>query len=417
MRRIWQLGLLLGFSLGLTGCATLPVDPPRSPVYASTEAQVEAQLKLLDQVWSQVNRRFYAADFNGADWATARARYRDRVANATDTDEVYAVLNEMLAELGDAHTAALTPMESWEDYWAERAYVGLNLEWIAPSWLVSEVRPGSAAEEAGVQPGWLVLSRNGEPLADEYFDLRTEEGKTYRWSFLDEHNQRVSFDLLADRLPDTMPPLEKSTEEGWVYLRFDEFAPIYREWLKNCLKYYADAPGIILDLRNNGGGDVATLERVLRDLMPDRVRYGTFVTRGGRRDDEKSVWLGGARYAGPLAVLIGPGSASSAEILAYALKHYKRAVLIGEPTAGVVIASQYFSLRDGGELQLGTFDFRTLDGGRLEGNGVTPDIPVERTLEAVRAGRDEALEVAVTWLREGGEVPDAPSPPREVSLP
>ncbi len=381
------------------GCATISVEPPQPAVYPTPEARVEAQLKLLDEVWEQVNRRFYAADFNGADWATARARYHDRVAAATNDDELYTVLNDMLVELDDAHTAALTPQESWEEYWAERAFVGLNLEWLKPSWLVSEVRPGSAAEAAGVQPGWLVLSRDGNPLPDEFFDLRTEDGKTYRWTFLNQADQRVTLELTADRLPDTMPPLELTTTEGWVYLRFDEFAPVYRDWLRDRLKAHAAAPGLVLDLRNNGGGDVATLERVLRDLMPERVSYGTFVTRGGKRENEKSAWLGGARFEGPLVVLIGPGSASSAEILAYALKHYKRAVLIGEPTAGVVIASQYFGLRDGGELQLGTFDFRTLDNGRLEGVGVDPDITVDRTFAAARAGRDEALEAAVTWLR------------------
>jgi carboxyl-terminal processing protease len=114
---------------------------------------------------------------------------------------------------------------------------------------------------------------------------------------------------------------------------------------------------------------------------------------------EKSAWLGGTPYVGPLAVLVGPGSASSAEILAYSLQHYGRARLFGETTAGVVIASQFFRLRDGGELQLGTFDFRTLDGKRLEGNGVKPDEEVKRTLPAVRAGRDEVLAAAVTWLR------------------
>jgi carboxyl-terminal processing protease len=387
----------LALAMGLGGCATIPVEPPRPPVYAGAAARAEAQLKLLDEVWSQVNRRFYAADFNGADWAAARSRYREQVVAAPDTTALYEVLNEMLAELGDAHTAALTPLETWEEYWAERAFVGLNLEWIDP-----EVRPGSAAEAAGVRAGWLVLSRNGEPLPDEYFNLPTLEGLTYRWTFLDDRERRVSLELTANRLPDTMPPEEQTTEEGWVYLRFDEFAPFYRDWLRDRLKAHAAAPGIVLDLRRNGGGDVATLERVLRDLMPERVSYGTFVTRGGRRDSEKSMWLGGARYAGPLAVLVGPGSASSAEILAYALQHYGRAVLIGEQTAGVVIASQFFGLSDGGELQLGTFDFRTLDDGRLEGNGVKPDLAIERTYAAARAGRDEALEAAVTWLRGGG---------------
>src|SRR5690606_15017423 len=116
----------------------------------------------------------------------------------------------------------------------------------------------------------------------------------------------------------------------------------------------------------------------------------------------------GAAYTGPLAVLVGEGSASSSEILAHVLQHYRRATLIGRPTAGSVIASQYFRLRDGGELQLGTFDYRTLDGKRLEGQGVKPDIAVRRTLDVVRAGRDPDLDAAVAWL-ETQAVPAAAS--------
>lgn len=382
-----------------SGCATVPREAPTAVVYATAEARAQAQVAVLEQAWRLAERRFYASDFNGAEWATARERHREAAANAGDVEAFYAVLNAMLAELDDAHTGAFTPRESWENFWAERAFVGLNLSWLDHAWVVDEVRPGSAAEAAGVHAGWLVLNRDGAPLPDEFFDLKTEQGRTYTWEFLDEAGRRVTHELLAERLPDLMPPEEKGSDEGWIYLRFDEFVPMLRDWLRERLAANAGAPGIILDLRRNGGGEVATLERVLRDLLPGRVRYGTFVTRGGRVNREKSAWLGGTPYVGPLAVLVGPGSASSAEILAYSLQHYGRARLFGETTAGVVIASQFFRLRDGGELQLGTFDFRTLDGKRLEGNGVKPDEEVKRTLPAVRAGRDEVLAAAVTWLR------------------
>lgn len=396
-----------GLLVAASGCATVSVEPPAPAVYATAEARAAAQVAVLEQAWRLVDRRFYASDFNGAEWTTARERYREAAASAEDVEAFYDVLNVMLAELDDAHTGARTPRESWEDFWAERAFVGLNLSWLDHAWVVDEVRPGSAAEAAGIRSGWLVLNRDGAPLPDEFFDLKTEQGRTYTWGFLDEAGRRVTHKLLAERLPDVMPPEEKGAEEGWVYLRFDEFLPVFRDWLRERLAANAGAPGIILDLRRNGGGEVATLERVLRDLLPGRVRYGTFVTRGGRANREKSAWLGGAPYTGPLAVLVGPGSASSAEILAYSLQHYGRARLFGETTAGVVIASQHFRLRDGGELQLGTFDFRTLDGGRLEGNGVQPDKEVKRTLPAVRAGRDEVLEAAVAWLRMERATPQA----------
>lgn len=399
----WIRSLLLALSLAILavpGCVAPVSGPPREPVYASAEERAEANLRLLDQVWEKVADRFYARDFNGADWATARERYHQRAAEAKDTEALYDVINEMLAELKDAHTAALTPRERWMDYTAARALVGINLERIGDRWVVSETRPESPAARAGVEPGWIVLSRNGEPLPDSRLSFLNVPGETYRWEFLDAQDRRRTVDLVAETMADWMPPEERIADAGWVYLRFDEFEPDYQRWLRHRLRAHRDAPGIILDLRRNGGGSVASLERIINDFFPERVAYGTFVTRGGREDHERSAWFGGAGYTGPLVVLIGEGSASSSEILAYVLRHYDRATLVGRPTAGVVIASQYFRLRDGGELQLGTYDFRTLDGGRLEGVGVQPHIEVERELSLLRAGRDPEIEAAVNWLED-----------------
>jgi carboxyl-terminal processing protease len=385
-------------ALAFSGCVVPRFAPPQERVYATAEARAEAHRKLLDQVWRIVERRFYSRDFNGADWASARERYRAAAEAAPTTEALYDVLNDMLAELRDAHSAALTPREAWEDFVAARALVGLNLERMEDKWIVSEVRPGGAAERAGIEPGWIALSRDGQPLPTEGISFINTPGRIYEWEFLDHEDRRQVVPLTAEVLADRMPPVERLAESGWVYLRFDEFEPDYQRWLRDRLRAHRAAPGIILDLRRNGGGAVSSLERIINDFFPARVAYGTFVTRSGREDNERSAWFGGANYPGPLAVLIGEGSASSSEILAYVLRHYGRATLIGRPTAGVVIASQYFRLRDGGELQLGTYDYHTLDGGRLEGRGVQPDIPVQRTLAAVRAGQDPDLEAAVQWL-------------------
>lgn len=386
-------------AVALSGCVAPRFGPPSEPVYASQEDRAEAHRQVLDQVWEFVDRRFYAADFNGADWATARERYQAAAEAAPDAEALYEVVNEMLAELGDAHTAALTPRESWESYTAARALVGMNLERIDDRWIVSEMRPGGAAEAAGVRPGWVALSRDGEVLPEHGISFVNKPGQVYRWAFLDERNERRVLLLTATVMADWMPPVERILPEGWVYLRFDEFESEYQRWLRTRLRAHRDAPGIILDLRRNGGGSVWTLERVINDFFPRRIAYGTFITRSGREDKERSAWLRGASYLGPLVVLISEGSASSSEILAHVLKHYERAVLIGRPTAGVVVASQYFRLPDGGELQLGTLDYRALGGRRLEGEGVQPDVPVSRTIDVVRSGLDPDLEAAVNWLQ------------------
>lgn len=384
---------------------TTRTTPPEEPVFASAAERAEIQVATLEQVWRLVKKRFYAPDFNGADWDTAFVRYRDRAAQAPNQEALYEVINEMLAELNDGHTGALTPLEAWEDYMAERAFVGINLERLDGNWVVSELRPGSAAEESPIEPGWIALTRDGEPLPETSLDFDSQPGLSYAWEFLDADDEKRMVTLEARTLPDWMPPQEWHSPEGWVYLRFDEFEVEYHKWLRERLKVHREAPGIVLDLRSNGGGAVSSLEYVINDFFPDRVSYGAFVSRQGKRDNEKSAWFDGVGYEGPLVVLIGGGSASSAEILAHVFKHYERATLIGRPTAGVVVASRFFPLRDGGELQLGLHDFETLDGSRLEGNGVEPDVVVERTLDDVREGYDADLAAAVKWLRAHAKNP------------
>ena len=396
---IRRLAVLLAVAWALGGCVVPRSGPPAEPVYISAESRAEAQVAVLEQAWELVQKRFYDVGFNGADWSTAVERYRTAAAEAPDTEALYDVINEMLAELDDAHTAALSPQAAWEDFVAERAFVGINLERVEDEWVVSELRPGSEAEEAGIQVGWIAIARDGETLTEDGITFESEPGVTYEWTFVDENNALRQVMLRARTLSDRMPPQERHSEEGWVYLRFDEFESDYQQWLSERLTVNRDAPGVVLDLRYNSGGSISSLERVINDFFPERKAYGAFVSRQGRRNDEKSAWRGGVSYSGELVVLIGPGSASSAEILAHVMKHYERATLIGRKTAGVVVARQYHRLRDGGELQIGTYDYQSLDDERLQGNGVEPEVAVERTLADMRAGRDPDLSAAVEWLR------------------
>ena len=107
------------------------------------------------------------------------------------------------------------------------------------------------------------------------------------------------------------------------------------------------------------------------------------------------------RFDGPLAVLVGPMSASAAEVSSAALRYHRRALLVGSETAGAVLMSRGYPLPGGGRVQVAIADWRATDGRRLEGVGVKPDLAVAQTLEAIRAGRDLPLEAAERAVVEG----------------
>ena len=100
-------------------------------------------------------------------------------------------------------------------------------------------------------------------------------------------------------------------------------------------------------------------------------------------------------FDGRLSVLVGPISASSAEVAASALRHHGRAVLVGSQTSGNVLRSRRYALPDGGTATVANQDYLTPSVRRIEKVGVQPDLEVSQTLAATRAGRDLVVEAAL----------------------
>ena len=96
---------------------------------------------------------------------------------------------------------------------------------------------------------------------------------------------------------------------------------------------------------------------------------------------------------------LSSASLSAAEIFSAVLQDHGRATIIGRKSAGAVLGSWFYSLPDGGELQLSRLDYVAPKGRRIEAAGVEPDIAVKHTLEDVRAGRDRDLEEGLRVLR------------------
>jgi C-terminal processing protease CtpA/Prc len=195
-----------------------------------------------------------------------------------------------------------------------------------------------------------------------------------------------------------MPPARRAAmiDGGILLLTLNQFDPGDDRWLARSI---ADAPGlrgVILDLRGNPGG---------RDDVLDKVA-GLFTTRRallirltGRKKviEERTRSAGSGAYRGPLAIIVGPDTASAAEILAFFLAESGRAVTVGERSAGAVTGGVDYDLPGGGKLTVAEYDIRTANGTRLEGNGFVPEYRVP----AAASPRDLALEKAVALLRGG----------------
>lgn len=399
--------LLAAAALALAGCTTLPqsrVSLDQFPV--SQRARAERNLEVFHTVWDLVNRKHYAPAIDGVDWEKVGAKFGPEAAAARDEASLYRTLNEMLAPLHDSHTRALAPAQARERKTRERPRTGFSMVRVDGRWVVSDVLPKTPADLAGVQPGWVVLSRNGEPF-EARPDYRAREGEPVALEFLNLRDEKVKLTLNAVTLTIAAQQVVRELAGGIMYLRFDEFDRTDRRWLGDQLRRYAHAPAVIIDLRRNPGGDTHSLAISIGEFFDRPVNCGTFISRNGSRTVKQSVQWRSAQYRGRVAVLVDASSASSSEIFAAVLKDQRRAVIVGRKTAGAVLASWFHRLPDGGQLQLSREDYIAPNGRRIETNGVEPDVVVTRTLADLRAGRDPDLETALAVLQAGG----APWPP------
>jgi len=394
----------LGFAallaaLVLSGCATTPRVWTEPPVM-SAEAREAHNLRVFDRAVARVEGRFFDVKLRGVDWPSARARHREAARQATTDEELYTALNTLLSELGESHTGALPPRDAFQERNGTRVATGFMMRRIEGRWVIQRVYPGSAAEEAGVQAGWVVLSRDGQPIPPLGQRFPMTPGQEIQFEFLDADDVVREMALLAG--PVVWAPRRESRllDDGTLYVGFERFDIATIRWLGKELETHRTAPAAIIDLRNNPGGLLMSARLAIAQFFPRRVEIGTFIQRSGREHDTGSLTWGSARFQGPVAIIVNEASASSSEIFSHVLQHHDRAVVVGRKTAGAVIAALDYRLPDGGLLQVAISDYVGLDGKRLEGRGVTPDVTVPVTLSDLRRGRDAELEAARAALRK-----------------
>ncbi|MEI6861764.1 MAG: S41 family peptidase [Verrucomicrobiota bacterium] len=385
--------------LFFSACTTTPA--PRIPlavIPTAQQARAAENLRVYQAVWSLVADRHYDPKLQGVDWPAAGQQFGAQAAMAADDTALYTVLNAMVGLLKDSHTRVFTPAQATERSRQVRALNGIDAIRLEDGrWAVSEVLPGSPAEMAGVRPGWVVQARNGRPIG-ESFNFHPRDGEVVRWEFLDARDAPVSLALTAHPLTTAPRQLARVLPDGFIYLRFDGFDAADRRWLSAQLKEHRSAPGAVLDLRRNPGGDTFSLGTVIGEFFDRSVDCGTFISRNGAQGEKNSWQLGSAHFHGRVAILTDGATGSAAEIFSAVLQAHGRATVVGRQTAGAVLGSQFYGLSDGGELQLSVEDYVSPRGARLEGHGVTPDVLVPLmpwNLADLRAQRDPDLAAAL----------------------
>ncbi len=159
-----------------------------------------------------------------------------------------------------------------------------------------------------------------------------------------------------------------------------------------------DAPGIIIDLRGNGGGDDDVAIKMAGFLFDRETQL--MITKTRRGDDfYYKAKPQKTQYVGKIAILVDELSGSASEQFAAGMQEAKRAVVIGKRTQGDDMDADLMKLPNGAYLIYAAGEPRTPKGVVIEGRGVIPDIQVNLTRKDLLAGRDTQLEAAIEYIK------------------
>jgi len=394
-------------------------------------ATPEGRLAVFDDIWETIQDHYYDPKFHGINWQAKRASFRPAAARANNTHEFYELMRQMIASLKDAHTRVYSPDEKF-DWWNPRyVTVGLAVREVEGVATVMHIDPNSAAARTDIRAGDVIVSIDNVPVAD-FVKQRLDNSD----SSTDERARYRSIATLFDGPAGSSVKTEWKTRDGklksavlqryWsqrqlgfatykkgklAILKLDAFTQsLALEFSKALPAALEDVEAIVLDLRGNGGGDAEAMADVASLFLDDGINLGRFADRSGAAFElqtySKRLWRVPqlSQIQLPLVVLTSENTSSAAEIMVAVLQAKHRAHVIGTETCGCVLAIRNrHALPDGGLLDVSEFDYRTGDGVRLQGLGVTPDQLTPFTRTDIYSRCDPALEAAKAFLNGSSE--------------
>lgn len=406
-RPLVALFAVLGLAF-VSGCATIP--PPRAlwnmhvPAPKPGTDRTAFNLSVYDNVGDWVQTRYYDASYNGADWAAARARHREAAAVAKDDAELYRAINDLLRELNDRHTRAQPASDFERTFWQRNVVLGWRSTEVPGATdgrrLITEVFPKSAAEAAGVKPGWILLACDGRPPTELLAHGPLTEGQRVRCDFLTEREIPQMLVIAARQITIPTYRVVEQVAEGTFLVRFDRFDFESAHWVREQVKAHQNAKALIFDVRRNPGGNLFALSSILGDIFPHAIAIGDMVHRG-----DPALWprlmpqWGGPRYSGKVAVLVSRYTASAAEVFAQLVQENGRGIVVGEKSSGTLLTVVFWPLAGGGKLWLSVYDYHSPKGVRVEHRGVEPDFAVSNDAPpSLYAADDPVIRTAVDAL-------------------
>lgn len=386
-------------------------------------SQESLEEKVFNEVWQTVNQNFYDDSFNGVDWGAIQDKYEPQARQAQTSEQLAEVINQMLAELQTSHTHFYTSNETayyqllgifqpdiqelppaartlFPNGKYEYTGIGLFTTTLNKKTFVKAILDGSPAAKAGLKVGDELLSVDGKPYQPiESFAGKAGQNVSLLIQRSPDPNSQQEINVTPETFDTTtlFKEAQKASTQiieqqgkriGYIHI-WSNAADFHQQQMIEDLMFgeLAEADGLVLDIRDGWGGGSIGYLNFFTGESPS-------VTNIGRTGN---TFVANYRWKKPVVLLLNEGSRSSKEIIAFGFRQAQIGALVGTTTAGAVVAGRGFVMQDGSLLYVAVADVLVDGNQRLEGKGVSPDIPVAFPLEYA-AGNDPQKQQAIDAL-------------------
>lgn len=394
-------------------------DRRPTPFTATVSVDTAAENRqIFQEAWWMMDRYFYSENHNAVDWRGVRSKYEALLPYvAAYKEDFYELMAEMVQELRGSHLGITGPSEYAPETPSATAYLGIEPDWETldreGKIKVGRVIPRSPADNkwTRLNPGDYILAVNGQDLDGEHTLDALLDRKAGRKVVLTVNTrptpdgarqvaikpitQADGSDLEYEAWVDARREMVRKLSNGRLaYLHVKEMnVPSEMRFKEELVGEATGRDGMLLDVRYNGGGNVA--HRLL-DILRKKP-YVTFKPRSLGKT-VLADWPMDYLWGKPAALLVNQDSASNSEMMAEGFKALGVGPVVGVPTMGAVIATGNWPLIDGGSLRTPHSGVYTAAGEDLELRGRQPDVLVPYDPMAAKEGRDPQLEKAVQTL-------------------
>ncbi|OGB89874.1 hypothetical protein A2625_05450 [candidate division WOR-1 bacterium RIFCSPHIGHO2_01_FULL_53_15] len=319
--------------------------------------------------------------------------------NVDDQKLVYGSIRGMLEALDDPYTRFMEPKSYKEmktrmsgSYSGIGIYIGIKNSKLA---VISPIID-TPAKKAGLRSGDYIQKIDGKDTKDMALEeavslIRGVAGTQVKLLILrNGWKEPKEFEIMRAKI--TIKSVVRKVYEGVSYIKINTFENLNTATeFEKALRQSKDTPGLIIDVRDNGGG---LLQNAI-DIGSLFIGRGTIVQTVDREEKKEQLETSGrVLWSKPVVMLINEGSASASEILAGALRDHKIATLVGTHSFGKASVQNVRQLNDGSAVLLTIAKYLTPNGDYIMKKGISPEVEVVVPTREAAAAPDELPEEA-----------------------